>query len=292
MLSQSYRSFCKKGAVWGITLGLTMSHPDSLNPAQRDAVLHEDGPLLILAGAGSGKTRVITYRLTELLRRGVPAQRLLVVTFTNKAAAELRHRVEQLLLADRLPGAPYPELPRWIGTFHSIGARLLRALASYAKLPQSFVILDEDDLAAGRSILEFIQASIKQCDAVVSVVSAKSLQSGWVGQESVASMYAIWMADKKFIPVRLDDVVFDSKFQIAALKSISAKIMELDKDIQEIRSLGSDARDLEDDRKRLFDLQKEFSTILLKLKTVSMTMIQGDAFEGGMNRVVLAINEL
>lgn len=145
MLSQSYRSFCKKGAVWGITLGLTMSHPDSLNPAQRDAVLHEDGPLLILAGAGSGKTRVITYRLTELLRRGVPAQRLLVVTFTNKAAAELRHRVEQLLLADRLPGAPYPELPRWIGTFHSIGARLLRALASYAKLPQSFVILDEDD---------------------------------------------------------------------------------------------------------------------------------------------------
>ncbi|MBL7780883.1 MAG: toll/interleukin-1 receptor domain-containing protein [Saprospiraceae bacterium] len=154
------------------------------------------------------------------------------------------------------------------------------------------VILDEDDLAAGRSILEFIQASIKQCDAVVSVVSARSLQSGWVGQESVASMYAIWMADKKFIPVRLDDVVFDSKFQIAALKSISAKILELDKDIQEIRSLGSDARDLEDDRKRLFDLQKEFSTILLKLKTVSMTMIQGDAFEGGMNRVVAAINQL
>lgn len=154
------------------------------------------------------------------------------------------------------------------------------------------VILDEDDLAAGRSILDFIQASIKQCDAVVSIVSAKSLQSGWVGQESVASMYAIWMADKKFIPVRLDDVVFDSKFQIAALKSISAKILELDKDIQEIRSLGSDARDLEDDRKRLFDLQKEFSTILLKLKTVAMTMIQGDAFESGMNRVVTAIREM
>lgn len=151
------------------------------------------------------------------------------------------------------------------------------------------VILDLDDLAAGRSILEFIQESIKKCDAVVSIVSAKSLQSGWVSQESVASMYAVWMADKKFIPVRLDDMVFDSKFQILALKTISAKIQELDSDIAEIRSLGSDARDLEDDRKRLFDLQKEFSTILQKLKSIAMTPIKGDNFETGMNRVVASI---
>lgn len=122
-----------------------MSHPDSLNPAQWEAVYHQDGPLLILAGAGSGKTRVITFRLAELLQRGVPAQRLLVVTFTNKAAAELRHRVESLLSEDRQPGDLPPELPRWIGTFHSIGARLLRSLASYAGLPSSFAILDEDD---------------------------------------------------------------------------------------------------------------------------------------------------
>ena len=122
-----------------------MSHPDSLNPAQWEAVYHQDGPLLILAGAGSGKTRVITFRLAELLQRGVPAQRLLSVTFTNKAAAELRHRVESLLNEDRQPGDLPPELPRWIGTFHSIGARLLRSLASYAGLPSSFAILDEDD---------------------------------------------------------------------------------------------------------------------------------------------------
>lgn len=154
------------------------------------------------------------------------------------------------------------------------------------------VIIDEDDLPAGKSILDFIQQSIRECDAVVSIVSAKSLQSGWVGQESVASMFAVWMADKKFIPVRLDDVLFDSKFQIMALKSINAKIQELDKDILEIQSLGSDARDLQDDRKRLFDLQKDFSNILLRLKTVSMTMIQGDAFEPGMNRVLAAIQQM
>ena len=130
-----------------------MPKSESLNPAQWEAVYHHEGPLLILAGAGSGKTRVITYRLAELLRRGVSSQRLLVVTFTNKAAAELRQRVSSLLhehAADReqspeLSPEQSPELPRWIGTFHSIGARLLRRLASYAGLPASFPILDEDD---------------------------------------------------------------------------------------------------------------------------------------------------
>ncbi len=130
-----------------------MPKPESLNPAQWEAVYHHEGPLLILAGAGSGKTRVITYRLAELLRRGVSSQRLLVVTFTNKAAAELRQRVSSLLhehAADREQSPEQspemsPELPRWIGTFHSIGARLLRRLASYAGLPASFPILDEDD---------------------------------------------------------------------------------------------------------------------------------------------------
>ncbi|MBK8425269.1 MAG: toll/interleukin-1 receptor domain-containing protein [Lewinellaceae bacterium] len=166
---------------------------------------------------------------------------------------------------------------------------IARQVRTFLEGKEMDVILDLDDLAAGRSILEFIQESIKKCDAVVSIVSGKSLQSGWVSQESVASMYAVWMADKKFIPVRLDDMVFDSKFQIMALKTINAKIQELDSDITEIRSLGSDARDLEDDRKRLFDLQKEFSTILLKLKSIAMTPINGDNFESGMNRVVASI---
>lgn len=154
------------------------------------------------------------------------------------------------------------------------------------------VILDQDDMAAGRSIMEFIQESIKNCHAVVSIVSSKSLQSGWVGQESVASMYAVWLADKKFIPVCLDTVAFDSKFQITALRSIQEKIQELDKDIAEIRGLGSDARDLEDDRKRLFDLQKEFSTILQRLKSVLMTPVNDGNFEPGMKKVLAAIQAI
>ena len=134
------------------TLGL-----DELNPSQRAAVEHDRGPLLILAGAGSGKTRVIAYRIATLIQRGVDADRILAVTFTNKAAGELRSRVEGLitrfgLLPSFEPGDPMAHvlprgrgLPQWMGTFHSIGARLLRRMAERAELPSDFVILDDDD---------------------------------------------------------------------------------------------------------------------------------------------------
>lgn len=111
---------------------------DPLNEAQRQAVSAAHGPLLVLAGAGSGKTRVLVHRIAWLLRvEGLPPWRLLAVTFTNKAAAEMRQRVERVL------GTPMGGM--WLGTFHGLAHRFLRTHWQEAGLPQSFQILDADD---------------------------------------------------------------------------------------------------------------------------------------------------
>ena len=113
----------------------------SLNPAQQEAVVHTEGPILILAGAGSGKTRVITTRMAHLIATGraEPGQ-VLAVTFTNKAAEEMRHRVEQLL------GGDCRQI--WMSTFHSLCARLLRREAPALGLSRDFVIYDSSDQLA------------------------------------------------------------------------------------------------------------------------------------------------
>jgi DNA helicase-2/ATP-dependent DNA helicase PcrA len=111
---------------------------DDLNPSQRDAVTAPPGHLLVLAGAGSGKTRVLTHRIGWLAEVvGVPAQGILAVTFTNKAAAEMRHRVESLLRGG--------SRGMWVGTFHGLAHRLLRLHFQEAGLPDSFQVLDSDD---------------------------------------------------------------------------------------------------------------------------------------------------
>src|SRR6266511_2311692 len=115
-----------------------MDFLDSLNPEQREAVLHIRGPLLILAGAGSGKTRVITSRIAHLVGDGhAQPEEVLAVTFTNKAAEEMRARVEALLGSDcsRM----------WVSTFHSLCARLLRREAPAIGLSRDFVIYDSSD---------------------------------------------------------------------------------------------------------------------------------------------------
>jgi DNA helicase-2/ATP-dependent DNA helicase PcrA len=116
---------------------------DQLNPEQRRAAETTEGPLLILAGAGTGKTRAITFRMANLIAKGVPAEAILAVTFTNKAAEEMRNRVSDLLLRAGVP----PSQP-WLSTFHSLCARLLRREAPSAGLPRDFAIYDTDDQMA------------------------------------------------------------------------------------------------------------------------------------------------
>jgi DNA helicase-2/ATP-dependent DNA helicase PcrA len=113
---------------------------DNLNERQREAVLATDGPLLVLAGAGTGKTRVITYRVAHLIELGVPGQAILAVTFTNKAAGVMKERISELL---RASGRDASEV--WVSTFHSFCARLLRREAQHLGLPRDFAIYDDDD---------------------------------------------------------------------------------------------------------------------------------------------------
>ncbi|MGQ0636269.1 MAG: ATP-dependent helicase [Planctomycetaceae bacterium] len=112
-----------------------MSPLDDLNPTQREAVSHRDGPLLVLAGPGSGKTRVITRRIARLIESGVSPARILAITFTNKAANEMQSRVDALLPGSRV----------WVSTFHRLCARLLRRYGSAVGLKSNFSIFDTTD---------------------------------------------------------------------------------------------------------------------------------------------------
>jgi superfamily I DNA/RNA helicase len=124
-----------------------------LNAAQRAAVDHGDGPLLILAGAGSGKTRVITHRIAALLRRGVPPDRVMAVSFTNKAAAEMAERMAPLV-----GRAPVKAL--WMSTFHSFGLRFVREERKALRLPSRFVVFDQgDSLGVVKDVLRELRRS-------------------------------------------------------------------------------------------------------------------------------------
>ena len=127
-----------------------MEFLDQLNSVQREAVTRSEGPALIVAGAGSGKTRVLTYRIAWLLQQGVPAGRIMALTFTNKAAREMKERIQKLSSASRQPsGFRY----LWMGTFHSICTRLLRPEADKLGYTRDFTIYDTAD---SKSLLKSI----------------------------------------------------------------------------------------------------------------------------------------
>ena len=168
-----------------------------LNPAQQEAVCHTGGPLLILAGAGSGKTRVLTHRIAHLISIGVHPGSILAVTFTNKAAGEMRSRVENLVG----PAGHHV----WVGTFHATCTRILRADGSAIGINPKFAIYDtQDQLAAVKSALEEVDLSDKNFAprAVLSAISAAKnalLNPGQYEQKaadfwtrSVARVYSVY----------------------------------------------------------------------------------------------------
>src|SRR5436190_19070906 len=116
-----------------------MNYLDELNEPQREAVIHVNGPIMIIAGAGSGKTKVLTTRITHLMAaHNVDSFNILALTFTNKAAAEMKERVERILGNSEARNL-------YIGTFHSVFARILRAEAPRIGYPNNFTIYDTDD---------------------------------------------------------------------------------------------------------------------------------------------------
>src|SRR5213083_3619195 len=118
-------------------LELRIDYASELNEQQFAAVTAPPGPALVIAGAGSGKTRTVTYRVAYLLEQGIPPERILLLTFTNKAAKEMMRRVADLL------GQELAAL--WGGTFHSIGNRILRQHAKLLGYERDFTIMDRDD---------------------------------------------------------------------------------------------------------------------------------------------------
>jgi len=127
-----------------------------LNEAQKEAVVNTEGPALIIAGAGSGKTRVLTYRIAHLLEKGVKANRILALTFTNKAAGEMKERITKIVGEENARNL-------WMGTFHSIFARFLRRDGSYLGYKSNFTIYDTDNT---RSLLRSIIKELQLDDSV------------------------------------------------------------------------------------------------------------------------------
>jgi DNA helicase-2/ATP-dependent DNA helicase PcrA len=189
----------------------------SLNPEQQEAVLHTNGPLLILAGAGSGKTRVIAHRIANIVSGGLCApDRVLAVTFTNKAAEEMRTRVETLLQADCRQ--------MWISTFHALCARLLRREAPHIGLSRDFVIYDStDQLTVVKQALREVgldDSSLQPRLALSRISHAKNRMEGpetftansWnPREEQIGKLYALYVrALKDANALDFDDLLLKS----------------------------------------------------------------------------------
>ena len=161
-----------------------MLNLDTLNPEQRDAVETIRGPVLILAGAGTGKTRVITFRIAHMVERGIAPENILAVTFTNKAAREMLARVNQLLPKQRNSDGEKPTRPT-VSTFHSLCVRILRQHIELLGYKKNFVIYDESEqLGAIKKILANISAKGEQTDPRTVLTLLSKFKNGGAAAEA------------------------------------------------------------------------------------------------------------
>lgn len=142
--------------------GMTANYLSELNGAQREAVEYLGGPMMVIAGAGSGKTRVLTYKVAHLIESGLDPFRILALTFTNKAAREMKKRVEKLLGNTDARNI-------WMGTFHAVAARLLRTYGHHLGYPRSFTIYDTDDSKS------LIRSIVKEMELDPKIYTASSV---------------------------------------------------------------------------------------------------------------------
>lgn len=193
---------------------------DGLNPAQKDAVETLDGPLLILAGAGSGKTKTLTHRIANLIAHGTPPQDILAVTFTNKAAGEMRDRLWTLLGDSSAEKAPRTFMP-FMGTFHGICVKLLHIEADAINLDSNFVIYDaEDQISLIKRIIKdlkidnkalkpkSIQAIISKCKNTGETPEDYEAEAYYPNQRQIAKIFARYEQEKdKASALDFDDLL-------------------------------------------------------------------------------------
>src|SRR5579872_58109 len=168
-----------------------LDYLSELNDRQREAVLHRDGPIMIVAGAGSGKTKVLTTRIAHLLSQGVSAFNILALTFTNKAAREMKERVEKIL-GDTSARNLY------IGTFHSVFARILRGEAHRLGYPSNFTIYDTDDAKSVlKTVINELNLDDKHYKPNVVYNRISSAKNALVGPAEYATDYGIQQEDTR-----------------------------------------------------------------------------------------------
>src|SRR5689334_19318772 len=162
-----------------------------LNERQREAVLATEGPLMIVAGAGSGKTKVLTTRIAHLMAKGVDAFNILALTFTNKAAKEMKERVEKILGNSEARNL-------YIGTFHSVFARILRAEAGKLGFPNNFTIYDTDDAkSVVKTVVNELNLDDKHYKPGTVYNRISSAKNALVGPVEYANDYGIQQEDMR-----------------------------------------------------------------------------------------------